>query len=131
MKNIFNEQKILNELDKIAIGLNQLLQTEQGEQFFEFLVSYLFYATKIDTEKYVDKMRTISPNVGEKFVSTAMKLISKGELSGIEKAEKRIAFNLILKGEDNKYIKEITGLTDDQINYLRKSAKNKIEFITA
>ncbi len=131
MKNIFNEQKILNELDKIATGLNQLLQTEQGEQFFEYLVSYLFYATKIDTEKYVDKMRTISPNVGEKFVSTAMKLISKGKHEGTEETEQRIAFNLILKGFDNKLISEATDLTNEQINHLRKSTKHKTNFTTA
>ncbi len=131
MKNIFDEQKILRELDKIFAGLNKLLQTEQGEQFFEFLVSYLFYATKIDTEKYVNKMRTISPNVGEKFVSTAMKLKIEGKNEGIETEKKRIAFNLILKGEDNKYIFEITGLSDEQINYLRKKGKNNINFIIA
>lgn len=73
MKNIFNEQKILQEINKIFTGVNQLLQTEQGELFFESIVSSLFYATEIETEKYVNKMRIISTNVEQKFISTAMR----------------------------------------------------------
>ncbi|MEA3450568.1 MAG: Rpn family recombination-promoting nuclease/putative transposase, partial [Bacteroidota bacterium] len=126
MKNIFNEQKILQKINKIFAGLNQLLQTEQGELFFESIVSYLFYATGIDTEKYVNKMKTISTNAGEKFVSTAMKLKNEGEINGIEKGIKKVAFNLILKGFDNKLINETTGLTNEQINLIRKAGKYSI-----
>ena len=128
MKNIFDEQKILQEINKIFAGLNQLLQTEQGELFFESIVSYLFYATGIDTEKYVNKMRTISVNAGEKFVSTAMKLEMKGEKRGLIKGIEKVAFNLILKGFDNKFINEATGLTNEQINHLRKAEKFNIDF---
>ncbi len=128
MKNIFNEQKILQEINTIFAGLNQLLQTEQGEQFFETIVAYLLYATGIDTEKYVETMRTISINAGEKFVSTAMKLEMKGEKRGLIKGIEKVAFNLILKGFDNKFINEATGLTNEQINHLRKTEKFNIDF---
>ncbi len=115
MKNIFNEQKILQKIKTIFSGLNQLLQTEQGEQFFETIVAYLLYATGIDTEKYVETMRTISTRGTEKFVSTAMKL----ETRGITKERKRIAFSMIHKNYSTKEIIDLTGLTENQIEYLR------------
>ncbi len=127
MKNIFNEQKILQEVNTIFAGLNQLLQTQQGEKFFETIVAYLLYATEIDTEKYVEKMKTISIRGTEKFVSTAMKLEMKGEKRGLIRGIEKVAFNLILKGFDNKFINEATGLTNDKINYLRKAEKLNID----
>lgn len=116
MKNIFNEQKILQEINTIFAGLNQLLQTEQGEQFFETIVAYLLYATGIDTEKYVEKMRTISTIGTEKFISTAMKL----EIRGIEKEKRRVALNLIDKGYTNQIIIDATNLKEEEIEQLRK-----------
>ena len=126
MKNIYNEQKILQEINTIFAGINQLLQTEQGEQFFETIVSYLFYATKIETQKFVEKMRTISPKAEEKFISTAMRLQMKGKMEGI----KKVAYKLIQKGLDNQFIKETTNLTDEQIDYLRKMKEYQLELET-
>ncbi len=143
MKNIFDEQKILNELEKIFAGLNKLLQTEQGEQFFEFLVSYLFYATKIDTEIYVNKMRIISPIAEEKFVSTAMKLINQGKLEGLQKGIKegiqkgikkgveKVAYSLLKQGINDSIILKATGLTQKQLDYLKTIKNYNDELIDA
>ena len=115
MKNIFYEQKILQELGKFFAGLDKLLQTPEGEEFFDMLTAYLFYTTQIETQKFVSKMRTISPNAGEKFISTAMRLKMEGRKMGIEK----IAFSMIKKGYTDEEIMELTGLTQEQIDYLR------------
>ncbi len=79
MKNIYNEQKILREITEIFAGINELLQTEQGEQFFETIITYLFYSTDLETSKIVEKMRELSPKAGEKFISTVMRLKMKGK----------------------------------------------------
>ena len=126
MKNIFNEQKILQETDKIFANLNQLLQTEQGEQFFEAIVAYLLYATGIDAKKYAENMKTISQKAENKFVSTAMRL----ETRGIEKEKKRIAFSMIKDNFSNKVIMKHTGLNEKQIEYLRTLKEYQLELET-
>ncbi len=60
-------------------------------------------------------MRTISPNAGEKFISTAMRL----EMKGREKRNREIAFSMIKEGYTDKEIMKLTGLTQEQIDYLR------------
>jgi len=44
----------------------------------------------------------------------------EGRMEGLEKGLKKVAFNLIQKGLDNDFIRQTTGLSDEQINYLRK-----------
>ncbi len=119
MKNIYNEQKILQEISEIFAGINQILQTEKGEQFFDTIISYLFYATELETSKIVEKMRTISPKAGEKFVSTAMRLQMKGEKQGIVKGVEKVAFSMLKKGYSDVEIMELTGLSKSQLDYLK------------
>lgn len=115
MKNIFDEQKILKEITEIFSGVNQLLQNEKGEQFFERIVAYLFYSTNLETPKIVEKMRIISPNAEEKFVSTAMRL----KMEGVETEKKRIAFTMLKNNYVDKEIIKLTGLTQEQLDYLK------------
>lgn len=126
MKNIFNEQKILQETNKIFANLNQLLQTEQGEQFFETIVAYLLYATGIDTKKYAENMKTISQKAEKKFVSTAMRL----KTEGIENGIKKVAFSMIRKNYSSQEIMELTGLSKKQIEYLRTLKEYQLELET-
>ncbi|MEA3495605.1 MAG: Rpn family recombination-promoting nuclease/putative transposase [Bacteroidota bacterium] len=126
MKNIFNEQKILQETNKIFANLNQLLQTERGEQFFETIVAYLLYATGIDAKKYAENMKTISQKAEKKFVSTAMRL----ETSGIEKGIRKVAFSMIQENYTNKEIIKLTGLNEKQIEYLRTLKEYQLELET-
>ena len=126
MKNIFNEQKILQETGKIFANLNQLLQTKRGEQFFENIVAYLLYATEIDVKKYAENMKTISQNVEKKFVSTAMKL----KTEGIENGKKIVAFSMIRKNYSSQEIMELTGLDKKQIEYLRTLKEYQLELET-
>ncbi len=126
LKNIYNEQKIIQEVDKIFGEINQLLQTEQGEQFFEAIVSYLYYATNLETPKMVEKMRTISPNAGEKFVSTAMRL----KMEGIEKEKKRVAYSLLKQGVSDEIILIATKLTQKELDYLKTLKEYQLELET-
>jgi len=60
-------------------------------------------------------MRTISPKAGEKFISTAMRL----KTEGIETEKKRIAFSMLKKNYTDKEIIDLTGLTQEQLNFLK------------
>ena len=112
MKNIFNDKELLQKISTIFAGLNQLLQTEQGEQFFEIIVAYLLYATKIDTEKYVENMRTISHKAEGKFISTVMRLQMKGKMEGIRTG--------IEKGYSNQIIIDATNLKEEEVEQLKR-----------
>ncbi len=131
MKNIYNEQKILQEITEIFAGINKVLQNEQGEQFFETVITYLFYSTELETSKIVEKMRTISPKAGEKFVSTAMRLQMKGEkqgiIKGIEAGIKKVAFSMLQKGYSDDEIMELTGLSKLQLDYLKTLDEYQID----
>jgi len=126
LKNIYNEQKIIQEVDKIFGEINQLLQTEQGEQFFEAIVSYLYYATNLETPKMVEKMRTISPNAGEKFVSTAMRL----KMEGIEKEKKRVAYSMMQENIPDAVILKVTKLSQKELDYLKTLKEYQLELET-
>jgi len=126
LKNIYNEQKIIQEVDKIFGEINQLLQTEQGEQFFEAIVSYLYYATNLETPKMVEKMRTISPNAGEKFVSTAMRL----KMEGMENGIKKVAYSLLKQGVSDEIILIATKLTQKELDYLKTLKEYQLELET-
>jgi predicted transposase/invertase (TIGR01784 family) len=130
IKNIYNEQKILQEITEIFAGINQILQTEKGEQFFETVVSYLYFATNLETQKLVEKMRTISPKAEQKFVSTAMRLQLKGKIEGIEVGIKKVAFSMIQKDYKDEEIIELTGLSKLQLNYLKTLKEYQLDIET-
>jgi hypothetical protein len=117
MKNIFDEQKLLNDLTSIFEQINELLNKPGGKLFFESIIAYLFGCTNIDTQKYIDKMETMTTQGAEIFVSTAMRL----EMKGI----KKVAYSLIMEGLDNKFIKKVTNLTDEIIEKLRSQQQNE------
>ena len=74
----------------------------------------------------VEKMRTISPNAGEKFVSTAMRL----KMEGMENGIKRVAFSMIKKNYTDKEIIDLTGLTLEQLDYLKTLKEYQLELET-
>ncbi|MBN2891853.1 MAG: Rpn family recombination-promoting nuclease/putative transposase [Bacteroidales bacterium] len=130
MKNIYNEQKILQEITEIFAGINQIIQTEHGEQFFETIITYLFYATELETSKIVEKMRTISPKAGEKFVSTAMRLQLKGKIEGRVEGIEKVAFSMLKKGYSYAEITELTGLSKLQLDYLKSLDEYQLDIET-
>jgi len=123
MKNIFEEQQIIQKAHIIFGEVNQLMENEEGEQFLETIASYLLYATELEPLKLIEKMRTISPKAEEKFTSTAMRLEMKGRLEGrlegIEKGVKKVAFSLLKQGIADEVILAATKLTQKELNYLK------------
>jgi len=126
MKNIYNEQKIIQQISKFFAEVNKLLQTEQGEQFFETIISYLYYATNLETDKIIEQMRTISPKAGEKFISTAMRLKTEGIETGI----KKVAFLMIQENIADSVILKVTKLSKKELEYLKTLKEYQIDLET-
>jgi len=74
----------------------------------------------------VEKMRTISPNAGEKFVSTAMRL----EMKGIEKEKKRVAYSLLKQGVSDEIILIATKLSQKELDYLKTLKEFQLDLET-
>ncbi len=124
LKNIFDNYRILQREVEIFSGSDLLLQTEEGEQYFETIVAYLYYNTDFEIQKFIDKMRTISPRAEEKFVSTAMKLEMKGEKRGRKEGIKegiiKSAINFLKNGASIELVSLSTGLTKKELLKLQE-----------
>ncbi len=110
-----------------------LLQTEEGEKYFEAIVAYLYYNTDLEIQKFIDKMRTISPRAEKKFISTAMRLEMKGEKRGRKegikegkrKGKEEISINLLKNGVSVELIALSTGLTKEELLKLQEEYNQK------
>ncbi|MEA3496017.1 MAG: Rpn family recombination-promoting nuclease/putative transposase, partial [Bacteroidota bacterium] len=120
MKNIFNEQKMLEQIGHLSEQINELLRTKEGKDFFDSISVYMLNSTEITSDKYRELMETISTQAEQQFVSTAQKLEYRGIEKGIDKERKRIALKLISNGHSNKLIIETTELNENDIENLRE-----------
>jgi predicted transposase/invertase (TIGR01784 family) len=127
LKNIFSPEKLLREIKTVFQGINEILETEEGEHFFEHISAYIILTTNIEFPKITKQMETVSHKAREKFVSTGMKLfnqgiekgIKQGIEKGIEKGIMKTAFLMLKKGYSGKEIIDITGLSQKQLDYLK------------
>jgi len=103
--------------------ISELLQSDKGEHFFESLVTYLYYATDIETQKFTEKMRTISPKAEEKFISTAKKL----EMIGFEIGIKKVAFSMLQENIPDSMILKVTKLSQKELDYLKSLKEYQID----
>ncbi|MEA3494410.1 MAG: Rpn family recombination-promoting nuclease/putative transposase [Bacteroidota bacterium] len=123
MKNIFNEQKMLEQIGHLSDQINKLLQTKEGQDFFDSISVYMLNSTEIASDKYRELMETISTQAEQQFVSTASRLRVKGRID-----EKRsTAMKMISKGYSNTIIMELTELEENEIERLRELNKLKPE----
>ena len=128
MKNIFNEQKMLEQIGCLSDQINELLQTKEGKDFFDSISVYMLNSTEITSDKYRELMETISTQAEQQFVSTAQRLeyrgiekgIEQGIEKGIEKGMRKTAMKMIIKGYSNILIAELTDLDKTEIESLRE-----------
>jgi predicted transposase YdaD len=90
----------------------------------------------------VEKMRTISPKAGEKFISTAMRLKMEGrlegrmegrmegKLEGIEKGVKKVAFSMMQENIPDEIILKVTKLTQKELDYLKTLKEFQLDLET-
>ncbi len=81
---------------------------------------------KIETQKLVEKMRTISPKAEEKFISTAMRL----KMEGIEKGIKKVAYSMMQENISDSLILKVTKLSQKELDYLKTLKEYQIDLET-
>ena len=119
MKNIFNEKKMLEQIEHLSDQINELLQTKEGKVFFDSIAIYMLNSTKTSSDKYREIMETISTQAEQQFISTAQRL----EYRGIKKGNKKTAMKMIIKGYSNEEIAELIDLAIIDIEKLRELIK--------
>ena len=70
-------------------------------------------------------MRTLLPKAGEKFVSIASFLRKEGRKEGRKESIIEVAINLISLDFDNEIIMNVTNLSEEKIDKLRKNTEDK------
>lgn len=82
MRNIYDEKGLEDKLkDFFEIG-RQYFEEEDGLKFLESVIRYLYSTTEIEVHKIVNAVKEVSERGGEIGMTTAMKLIEKGEMKG-------------------------------------------------
>ena len=98
--------------------LNQIERIDQN--LFQKLALYLYSVSGEDPNKIDIIMETVTQQEKHPFANAIRKL----EQTGIEKANKQTVINLIKKECDNVFIADVTGLSVDQIEKIRKENKS-------
>ena len=108
------------------------METHEGRNFYVSILHYLFYASNLEDNYIIDSLKEISTTGGEIAMSTAEKLIQKGiqkgrqegiqegKQEGIQKGKIETAQKMIKQGFQDSTIESITGLTQNEIQKLRR-----------
>ena len=94
MKSIRDSQ-LLDKLEEILSGIDQLLENEQGRIYLEQIFVYLYFGTVLNPEIVIERAKHMS-QLAEEFANSAgMQLIRRGMKEGIKEGiEKGIEKNL-------------------------------------
>ena len=112
VKNIFNEKKLKDNLEKFLNIGKIYYESEKGLDALESLISYLYNCMEtVSVDDIVEVIQKISETGGEKSMTVPMKLRNEGKIEGkIEDAKK-----MLLKGLDVELILDVTGLSREEI----------------
>lgn len=113
-------QLIKNIVFRIFEKLSSLLETHEGRNFYITILKYLFNASNLEEEYITKSFHKISNVGGNIAMTTAERLIEKGMEKGMEKTKKDTALRMIRQNFNNEMIEKITGLSQEEIEKLRK-----------
>lgn len=123
MKYIYHEEKLEQDFTRLFASARLIIRTVRGRQFFETFNIYLINSTTFDVETLEEKMKAISAEAGEQFVSTADRLIERGMSKGIEKGiakgTESVAVSMLHEGMADDLILKLTKITADQLQRLK------------
>ncbi len=88
MKNIFNEQLLLNKVRIIFVEGKRIINEETGEQFFTATFYYLFSNIEKGYQEITKEIETITEKGGDIAMTIAMQLREEGIKEGIKKGIK-------------------------------------------
>lgn len=82
MMKFIRDVNLLERFEMIFEGANELLKNEEDKRYFQQIFVYLHTATKLETEKIMEKAQIISQEAADLVESTAMRLIKQGMEKG-------------------------------------------------
>ena len=82
MKNIFNKRQIMAKLFEIFQPITFLLKSDEGKEFLETTLFYLYGTTDIDKDELIKILKNISEEGGKIAMTTATKLRREGRMEG-------------------------------------------------
>ena len=130
---IKNQKKFIDEIINITLLSKQIKNQEKATKIYESCVRYIFnIRDDIEVEEIEEKVKEVSKERSDYFMTIADKLIEKGEKRGIEKGKlegmklgeylkaKDTVKKLLSKKLDKKTISEVTELSIDQIKKIEE-----------
>ncbi len=125
MKYISDMDAFLDNLADIFANVEQFIATQEGGNFFQTMVIYLYQYSGLTADQWREKMQainTLSPQLERTFISTYDQAINEGMKKGKEEGKKeallKTAKNLKKIGISTKIISESTGLSLTEIDKL-------------
>ena len=82
MKNIFNDEKLENNLENYLEISKLYLKGEKGLKFLKSFILYIYNAGEMEVDSIIEKISKISKEGGDITMSTATKLIEQGKIEG-------------------------------------------------
>ena len=117
---IKSQKKFIDEIINITLLSKQIKNQEKATKIYESCVRYIFnIRDDIEVEEIEEKVKEVSKERSDYFMTIADKLIEKG----IEKGKLETARKLLKKALDKKTISEVTELSIDQIKKIEEEMK--------
>jgi hypothetical protein len=129
---IKNQKKFIEEIINITLLSKQIKNQEKATKIYESCVRYIFnIRDDIEVEEIEEKVKEVSKERSDYFMTIADKLIEKGiekgKLEGMKLGEylkaKDTVKKLLSKELDKKTISEVTELSIDQIEKIEEEMK--------
>ncbi len=83
MKGVFDAKRYEEITVDVFAGLNEVLSTESGSDFFETLLKYIYEKIDLDEDRFVKIITEITNRGGDKVMTVADRLRAKGRQEGI------------------------------------------------
>ena len=126
MKNIFNEEKLKKNLEKILFIGKLYYEEERGLRFLESIIRYLYTNLEsVKVDDIIEIIKEISEKGGSKSMTIAMKLKEEGKTQGKIEGKIEDAINLFKEGIPLDIISKCTGVTKNELKKAIKDSKKK------
>ena len=128
MKNIFDEEKLQKNLEKILIIGKLYYEEEKGLKFLESIIRYLYTNLEnVKVDDIVEIIKKISEIRGDESMTIAMKLKQEGRDEGIIKGKIEAAINMFKEGISLEIISKCTGVNKNELDEILKNNNNQNE----
>ena len=114
-------------LEKIIEEMNKEKSYTKYQKNLLITIINLTLREKLDEKEVIEMIRKLREGGGDNMLAVLdmireenERLIARGERKGIKKSKKEIAKNMIKRGTDIEFIKDVTGLTNEEIEKLYK-----------